>query len=131
MYSSFIVTAPFKHEVECFCSDVKHTNTITFRKGDHLYLTEEKRYVDDIGWYFKVLINDMYSAYFIITDLEKLYQMEYLHSLFDIELEINYYQYKVNQALDEKDEETFTDYVTKLEKRQKLLQNKNKSASAR
>ncbi|KGX84965.1 hypothetical protein [Pontibacillus litoralis] len=116
MYPSYLVTTAFKHEVDCFCTEIRHTNTIIFRKGDRITLTEECQFVEEIGWYTKILLNEMYTAYVVLEEIESLNKMGYLRSFIDIELEINYYEYKVNEALDNKDAHTFHCYVERLER---------------
>lgn len=122
MLDMFIVNESFKHDVECFCTETRHTNTITFRKGNRIELTNHTRYIDEIGFFVQIVINDMYTAFLHENDIEELYNHQYFRLLLDVELEANYYEFKINEALDAKEEETFRHYVSLLEHHKELLE---------
>ncbi|KGP72747.1 hypothetical protein [Pontibacillus yanchengensis] len=120
MYPSFVATTSFQHEVDRSL-DTTPSYTLSITKGDQLSLTEERRYVKGIGWCIKVFLNGEDSINLAIKELESLYQQEYIRSLMDVQLDLNYCQFKVDKALDDKDKETFDEYVTKLESLEKLI----------
>ncbi|MYL35356.1 hypothetical protein GLW08_03425 [Pontibacillus yanchengensis] len=120
MYPSFVATTSFEHEVDRSL-DTTPSYTLSITKGDQLSLTEERRYVKGIGWCIKVFLNGEDSINLAIKELENLYQEEFIRSLMDVQLDLNYCQFKVDKALDDKDKETFDEYVAKLENLEKLL----------
>jgi len=121
MQSSFVVKRSFQHEVGCFCTGEQHTNIIQLQKGDRFELTSERKYVEHLGWYFQIIVNESYHVYILLSDLQRIYEHNLISSLLDLELEINYYTYKVDHALENKEKETFDYYVQQLEKARSLL----------
>lgn len=115
MESTFLVTKSFKHKVDCFCSSKHHKNTIPFQRGDRIELTEDIKNVEPLGWYVRIVVNESYQVYVHIDDLEQFHDQKLIRSEMDLELEYNYYSYKVNASLDHKDQERFMYYVQKLE----------------
>jgi len=121
MQSSFIVKRSFQHEAGCFCTGEQHTDIIQLQKGDRFVITQERKYVEHLGWYFQIIVNDDYHIYFLLTDLNKLYEHELICSELDLELAINYYEFKVDQALEQKERGAFDDYVQQLEEAKHIL----------
>ncbi|QHE53570.1 hypothetical protein [Pontibacillus sp. HMF3514] len=121
MQSSFVVKRSFQHEADCFCTGEQHTNIIQLQKGDRIELTNERKYVEHLGWYFQIIVNESYHVYFLLSDLQKIYEYNLICSLLDLELEINYYEYKVDHALEYKEKEPFDFYVQQLENARHLL----------
>lgn len=127
MQSSFVVKRSFQHEVDCFCSEEKHSNIIQMQKGDRFVLSGERKYVEHLGWYFQIIVNEAYQVFILLSDIQQLYEHNLICSLLDLELAINYYEYKVNQSLDEKDKDTFDHYIQKLEGTKYLLNKRVKN----
>ncbi|KGX86822.1 hypothetical protein [Pontibacillus marinus] len=121
MQSSFVVKRSFQHGADCFCTGEQHTNIIQLQKGDRFELTNERKYVEHLGWYFQITINESYHVYILLSDLQKIYEHSLICSLLDLELEINYYEYKVDHALENKEKEIFDYYVQQLEKARSIL----------
>ncbi|UOQ42886.1 hypothetical protein MUN89_13035 [Halobacillus salinarum] len=121
MDSTFIATQEFNHPVDCFCASQKHANTIYFQIGDQIFISEGTKFVESLGWYVRVVVNQSYQFFIHADDLEALLETEKIKSAFDVSLETNFYEYKINQALDEKDENGFHTYVVLLEKSKAML----------
>ncbi|WP_100403530.1 IDEAL domain-containing protein [Bacillus sp. FJAT-42315] len=115
MASQFVFVRPYEHQVDCFCPDQSHCRTIEFRQKDCLTITSDKRHVDVLGWYFLVGRNNEDFFYINIEDLENLYMKGFLYSKEDLELRLNYLQYKINEALDQRNEEAFHSFSTQLQ----------------
>lgn len=113
MAHHFIVVNNFSHQVDCFCTGEVHSEFITFKQGDVIEVTNDRKFTM-AGWYFLLLINNHYPYYIAIDDLEKYNKHEQILSIVDIELKINYLQFQINQALDTNNKVTFLDYTPKL-----------------
>ncbi|MFD1020825.1 hypothetical protein [Thalassobacillus hwangdonensis] len=125
MDSVFITMEEFQHQIDCFCASQKHVNTIYFQVGDEIVVTEEFKYVDQLGWYVKVKVSNTYQFFIATEDLEMYYEAGKIASETDRQLSINYFQFKVDQALEEKNEEAFLFYVKQLEKYQQVSESLN------
>jgi len=115
MQNQFMVTKPFQYMVECTCPRPDHTFFIDLHKGDIITVTDEKKYVDSLGWLMLVMIND-YSVYMFVQELEDFINEEKIVSILDMELKRNYLQFKVNESLDKMDKESFEQYAKDLAK---------------
>jgi len=113
MQSNYVVLKSFQYLIECTCPSPDHTFMLEFHKGDTFIITEEKKYVDSLGWLVLVLIKD-YSVYMYIDELEEFVAEKKICSIMDLELKINYLQYKVNETLDSMDEGNFSLYAKEL-----------------
>ncbi|MCD5323292.1 MULTISPECIES: hypothetical protein [Pontibacillus] len=121
MEYTWIVTKSFEHKIDCFCSGEPHTSKIPFQKGDRIELTDEVKNVEPMGWYVRIIMNQTYQVFVHIDDLEDFYEHHLIQSEMDLDLQRNYYQYKVNTALDEWNQDQFSHYVNKLEEVQDVL----------
>ncbi|TRZ38048.1 hypothetical protein CEQ21_21790 [Niallia circulans] len=113
MQNQFLVVKPFQYMVECTCPRPDHTFFLDLHKGDIITVTEEKKYVDSLGWLMLVMIND-YSVYMFVQELEDFIDEEKIVSVLDMELKRNYLQFKVNESLDTLDKEGFEQYAKEL-----------------
>jgi hypothetical protein len=110
----YIAVKTFDHQVDCFCPDAVHSEVITIHRGDIIEITPERKYTVINGWYALVFINQSFSFYMAVEDIEWYFTKEQLISMLDVDLQINYLQYKINQALDEGDEISFMNFTEKM-----------------
>ncbi|WP_338448047.1 hypothetical protein R4Z09_17575 [Niallia oryzisoli] len=126
MYRHFIVKKTVKHRKECFCRDQAHAHGITIHEGDIIEIINDRKYIVDKGWYFLISLNNLYEFYLSLEDLEHYYAKGIIVSTADIELSLNYFQYKINEALDTVDEELFCHFTQKfIETRALILKIEN------
>jgi hypothetical protein len=110
----YIAVKTFDHQVDCFCPDADHSEVVTIQRGDIIEITPERKYTVINGWYALVIINQSFSFYMAVEDIEWYFTKEQLISMLDVDLQLNYYQYKINQALDEADEISFMNFTEKM-----------------
>ena len=110
----YIAVKTFDHQVDCFCPDADHSEVVTIHRGDIIEITPERKYTVINGWYALVIINQSFSFYMAVEDIEWYFTKEQLITLLDVDLKINYFQYKINQALDEGDEISFMNFTEKM-----------------
>jgi uncharacterized protein YpiB (UPF0302 family) len=114
MNKFFIAKQMFQHQIDCFCPNGIKEDVVTIHRGDIIEITSERKYMMENGWYFLIRHNDKYDFYIALEDLETYYVDEKLASNLDIELLLNYFDYKIDQALDIGDEKSFFTFTTKL-----------------
>lgn len=110
----YIAVNTFDHQIDCFCPDADHSEVVTIHRGDIIEITPERKYTLINGWYALVIINQNFSFYMAVEDIEWYFTKEQLISMLDVDLQINYYQYKINQALDGADEKSFMSFTEKM-----------------
>ncbi len=110
----YIAVKTFDHQVDCFCPDADHSEVVTIHRGDIIEITPERKYTVINGWYALVIINKSFSFYMAVEDIEWYFTKEQMISMLDVDLKINYFQYKINQALDEGDEISFMNFTEKM-----------------
>lgn len=120
MENNYVVVKPFSYMIECTCPRPDHSYVIDLHKGDILTITEEKRYVDSLGWLMLVLIND-HSVYMFVDELEDFVEEGKIYSIVDLELQINYLEFKVNEMLDVMDKEKFEGFAKELVRLKSIL----------
>ncbi|CAI9386764.1 hypothetical protein ACTQ5K_12710 [Niallia sp. Sow4_A1] len=113
MKNDFIVLTPFQYMIECTCPRPEHTFILDLHKGDIITVTEEKKYVDSLGWLLLVMIND-YSFFMFVDEIEEFIANKKITSLLDLELRMNYLDYKVNESLDVLNKEKFDVFAREL-----------------
>ncbi|GKU80726.1 hypothetical protein [Niallia sp. NCCP-28] len=113
MKNDYVVLKSFQYLIECTCPSPDHTFMLEFDKGDTFIITDEKKYVDSLGWLVLVLIKNS-SIYMYIDELEEFVEDKKICSIIDLELKINYLEYKVNETLDSMDECNFSLYAKEL-----------------
>ncbi len=99
--------------IECTCPRPEHTFILDLHKGDIITVTEEKKYVDSLGWLLLVMIND-YSFFMFVDEIEEFIANKKITSLLDLELRMNYLDYKVNESLDVLNKEKFDVFAREL-----------------
>ena len=114
MDQHYIAVKTFQYPIECFCSSSVHTYDLTINRGDIMEITDEQKYTIDNGWYFLVKINERTNFYIPMNDLESFIRKEQLIAMLDIDLQINYLKFKIDQAFDTGDEASFKDFSKKL-----------------
>ncbi|WP_257351025.1 IDEAL domain-containing protein [Pseudalkalibacillus decolorationis] len=114
MFGHLIAVKTFEHQIDCFCPGGDHANFLTINKGDIIEVTNERKFTMANGWYFLVGINDLCIFYIALEDLEQYFMKERLLSVLEIDLKINYFQFKINETLDTGDEASFLSYTNKL-----------------
>lgn len=110
----YIAVKTFDHQVDCFCPDADHSEGVTIHRGDIIEITPERKYTVINGWYALVIINQNFSFYMAVEDIEWYFTKEQMISMLDMDLKVNYFRYKINQALDEGDEISFMNFTEKM-----------------
>ncbi|AYA76201.1 hypothetical protein DOE78_12535 [Bacillus sp. Y1] len=110
----YIAVKTFDHQVDCFCPDADHSEVVTIHRGDIIEITPERKYTVINGWYALVIINQNFSFYMAVEDIEWYFTKEQMISMLDMDLKVNYFRYKINQALDEGDEISFMNFTEKM-----------------
>ncbi|MGP7815657.1 hypothetical protein [Niallia sp. 01092] len=113
MKNNYIVAKSFQYIIECTCPSPDHSFMIDLHKGDIITVTDEQKYVDTLGWLVLVLIKD-HRIYMYSQELEEFVKEEKIYSVMDLELRINYLQFKVNETLDSMDKNNFSLYAKEL-----------------
>ena len=114
MNSPYIAAKTFDHQIDCFCPDNDHSEVVTIHKGDIIDVTPERKYSVINGWYVLVILNQRCSFYVAVEDLEWYFSKKQIVTMLDVDLQMNYYQYKINEALDDGDEESFMTFTEKM-----------------
>lgn len=113
MKNEFIVLTPFQYMIECTCPRPEHTFILDLHKGDIITVTEEKKYVDSLGWLLLVMIKD-YSFFMFVDEIEEFIATKKITSLLDMQLRMNYLEFKVNESLDVLNKEQFELFASEL-----------------
>jgi hypothetical protein len=114
MTTSYIAAKTFDHQIDCFCPDDDHSEIVTIQKGDIIDITPERKYTVINGWYVLVILNQRCSFYVSVEDLEWYFIKKQMVTMLDVDLQMNYYKYKINEALDEGDKESFMTFTEKM-----------------
>lgn len=114
MFGYFISGKRFDHKIVCFCPDAIHANVLTINKGDVIEVTNNRKFMMDHGWCFLVKFNNQGMFYMAIEDLEYYVMKERLFSMLDIDLNINYLNFKINQSLEVGDKASFINFTKNL-----------------
>ncbi|WP_088042319.1 hypothetical protein [Bacillus sp. EAC] len=114
MDKHFIILEAFHQQVTCCCPGQKHQHLIEFFEGDIWTMTNERKYVDCLGWHYLIDNNNDFEFYVHVEDIEELYENGKLSSTWDIELKINHLNFKINEALEENNRESFLSIANEL-----------------
>lgn len=120
MNEHYIAMNTFQHDIDCFCPDDYHAFSITLQKGDLIEVTPERKFTLAKGWYTFVVINEQHAFYMAMEDLEQYILNENIKSMLDIDLKINYLQYKIDQDLESGDKASFARHTNLLSETRKL-----------
>ncbi|TQR12301.1 hypothetical protein [Psychrobacillus soli] len=114
MNDRFVILEFFQHEVSCCCPGQKHQHLIEFHQGDVWTITNERKYVDCLGWHFLVTVNGEFRFLMHVEDMEDLYNNGSICSVLDLELKTIHLNFKINEALDAHDKESFLLFANEL-----------------
>ncbi|MEK3954483.1 hypothetical protein [Psychrobacillus sp. FSL K6-1464] len=123
MNENFIILEMFQHEVSCCCPGQKHKHIIEFHPSDVWTIIDEQKYDDSLGWHFLVTVNGEFQFLIQVDDMEELSKEGRICSLMDLELKMMHLNFKVNESLDQHDEEAFTLFANELSNVQKIMEN--------
>lgn len=87
---------------------------IEFFPGDVWTITNERKYVDCLGWHFLIEVNEEFQFFMHVEDIEELYSKGSICSILDLNLKINFLSFKINEALDAHDRESFLSFADEL-----------------
>ncbi|SFJ42408.1 hypothetical protein SAMN04487936_102108 [Halobacillus dabanensis] len=107
------VLEPFEYEkgnTECSCHEI-----VQLQYGDYLQILEDPFYVENTGWYIAVRINEGNPFYMSIPFIDEKYDERMLYTKLDLDLAINYHEYRVEQSLIAKNKEDFFLHKEKLD----------------
>ncbi|KOP63686.1 IDEAL domain-containing protein [Priestia megaterium] len=125
MDTHFIIMKPFCHEVGCCCPEQQHQHMINFRQGDIWTITNNRKYVDGLGWYCLIDINNEFQFFIYVDDIQELHAKGSICSIWDLDLKINYLNFKINKALDTYDREAFLSLSNELRHTQQVKSKMN------
>ncbi|MBT2686613.1 hypothetical protein J7I93_00285 [Bacillus sp. ISL-47] len=120
MNEHYIAINTFQHDIDCFCPDAYHAFSITIPKGNLIEVTPERKFTMAKGWYVFVVINEQHAFYMAIEDLEQYIKNENILSSMDLDLKINFLQFKIDQDLERGDESSFAIHTNLLNELRKL-----------
>jgi uncharacterized protein YpiB (UPF0302 family) len=127
MDKHFIILEPFHHQVTCCCPGEKHRHMIEFCEGDIWTMTNERKYVDCLGWHYLVENNNDFELYVHVEDIKELYEKGLICSTWDIDLKENHLLFKINESLDGNNREIFLSLANEL---RQLREIKSKMSNA-
>lgn len=115
MFGPIVVSGEkFEHQIDCFYNDASHTSVLTINRGDIIEVTNERKYTKDNGWYALVKHNNQCMFYIAFKDLERYMKKDWLLTILDIDLKINYLGFKINQSLETGDKASFIHFTSQL-----------------
>jgi len=121
MNENFIILEMFQHEVSCCCPGQEHKHMIEFHQSDVWTIIDKQKYKDSIGWHFWMTVNKEFQFLIQVDDIEELCNEGRICSLLNLELKMMHLNFKVNEALDEHNEEAFTLFANELRNVQKIM----------
>jgi hypothetical protein len=106
MVNHFIAVQSFLHQIDCFCPDKQHSDFVKINQTDIIRILNERTYNEVNGWYVLVEIN--YDCFYIaVEDLDHYNSQGLLYSELDLELQLNYLNFHIDESLDQADEGKF------------------------
>ncbi|MFP7733337.1 IDEAL domain-containing protein [Priestia aryabhattai] len=120
MDAHFIIMKPFCHEVGCCCPEQQHQHMINFHQGDVWTITDNRKYVDCLGWHYLIDINNEFQFFMHVEDIEELQSKGSICSIWDLDLKINYLNFKIDEALEAHDRESFLSLSNELHRAQQV-----------
>ncbi|WP_313892948.1 hypothetical protein [Psychrobacillus sp.] len=120
MNENFIILELFQQQISCCCPKQKHQHMIEFRQGDVWTITNERKYVDCLGWHILMTVNREFQFLIHVEDLEELYNKGKICSIMDLDLKMIHLNFKINEALDSHDKESFNLFANELSEIQKI-----------
>ncbi|QCS54035.1 hypothetical protein [Priestia flexa] len=120
MDKHLVVIKAFSHEVSWCCPGESHQHVITFHQGDVWTLTDERKYIDSLGWHSLMDVNREFQCFISTEELQDLYLSGVICSILDVDLQMNHLNFKINEALDTQNRELFHSMVSKRFNLQKI-----------
>lgn len=90
----------------CACHGI-----LTFKKGDQLHIVGAPAYLDHHGWYVPVQKNDEEPFPMGADFIDELYDKGAICTSWDLSLALNYHQYKIDEALEHMEEDSFIQHT--------------------
>ena len=87
---------------------------IEFHQSDVWTIKSEQKFDDLLGWHFLVAVNGEFQFLIQVDDMGRLCDEGRICHVLDLELKIMHLNFKVNEALDERDEESFILFANEL-----------------
>ncbi|WP_046175702.1 hypothetical protein [Domibacillus indicus] len=106
MPNYYIAVQSFLHQIDCSCPDKEHSDTVKIDQGDIISVYYERTHTTVDGWFVLIEVNQR-RFYISINDLERYYSQGFLFSGLDIELQLNYLKFHIDESLDHADEGKF------------------------
>jgi hypothetical protein len=100
MIGHYIAASEFEHPIHCLCPGGGHTGLLSLQQGDIIEVINERKYTIAKGWHSLIHINKHWFVYISERDLEECCTKKQLLNSLDIDLELNYLHFKINEALD-------------------------------
>ena len=119
MNQCLYVFRPFTYEKGnkgCSCHGI-----LRFQIGEHLEIVGEPFYVDHIGWYVGVVKQGEEPFPMSADFIDELYAKDALRTSVDLSLELNYHTYKIDEALENKEEQLFMKHSAAYQKIKSVL----------
>lgn len=118
MEQFFYVVEPFEYRPET--SEDAQADVKSFAHGDILHVTGLPLYVDQMGWFVEVQKNEDAPFSLSIPYMDDCYDQGLLFTEMDLDLAINYYEFKIDQSLVSKDEGSFHESKSALDQFKQL-----------
>lgn len=85
-----------------------------FYQNDWFTVLDERKYVHHLGWNRLIAVNNEFRCFIQEDAIEKLYDRGMICSSLELDLQLNYLNLKVNEALDAFDKESFLSFTAQL-----------------
>ncbi|MFD2672119.1 hypothetical protein [Marinicrinis sediminis] len=117
-----VVRSPFDHWISCMCSNCETRRLFHFEEGDRVTFTNKREYHEEQGWMMQVIVNEQYAMFIAMDDLQAYHQQKWMASQMDIELEMNYLTFKIDEALAQRSDDSFRQWSEQYRALQHLYQ---------
>ncbi|ARI76641.1 hypothetical protein [Halobacillus mangrovi] len=119
MHETIVVLKNFQFEkpTPCLCEP----QTYKINKKDRLYILGDAHFNEIHGWHIPLQRNQDVRFHMFLDDLEELYKQKVVCPEMDLELAANYHQFKVDQALDDKNYGLFIKHTNLLQEWSEFL----------
>ncbi|WP_053360630.1 IDEAL domain-containing protein [Bacillus sp. FJAT-27251] len=114
MIGHYIAAGSFEQPINCLCPGGGHSGLLSLQQGDIIEVIDQRKYTIARGWHYLININNHWFVYISEKDLEECSRKGQLLSPVDMDLEANYLQFKINEALDGGNESAFHQLTGRL-----------------
>lgn len=114
MIGHYIAAESFEQPINCLCPGGGHSGLLSLHQGDIIEVLDTRKYTIARGWHFLIHINNHWFVYISEKDLEDCNRKCQLLTSIDMDLEANYLQFKINEALDAGNESAFHQLTGRL-----------------